>query len=108
MLATRLLCPIPPLQAPYEFLEITSVPSTLTADGDPFDVSIRFRIHPQDRNMRLKVSFKSAAGLIDQARVALYNDFDIILGHFTCTSQPHRTPHATWAVLHFVPVLIGC
>ena len=58
--------------APYEFLEITSVPSMLTVDGDSFDVSVRFRIYAQGRNMKLKVSFKSATALVDQARVVMY------------------------------------
>ena len=35
-------------------------------------------------------------------------DLFIIFGPFPRTSQCHATPHATCAILHFVPLLIGC
>ena len=33
--------------------------------------------------------------------------FDVILDHFSRTSQLHTTPYAPRAMLYFVPVLIG-
>ena len=39
---------------------------------------------------------------------APYNDFDIILDHFSRTAQLHRTPHAPCAMIYLVPILIGC
>ena len=41
-------------------------------------------------------------------RIGGLPNFDIILGHLTRASQLGRTPYATWAVLCFVSVLIGC
>ena len=39
---------------------------------------------------------------------APYNDFDIILDHFSRTAQLHPTPHAPCAMIYLVPILIGC
>ena len=38
----------------------------------------------------------------------LYGTVDIVLDRVSRTSQLHPTPHATCAVLYFVPMLIGC
>ena len=35
-------------------------------------------------------------------------NFDIILDHLSPISQLFTTPHAAWAILYFVPMLIGC
>ena len=37
-----------------------------------------------------------------------YNDFDIILDHFSRVSQLHPNPHALWAVFYLVPRLTAC
>ena len=36
-----------------------------------------------------------------------YGNFDIILDHFSRTSQLHSTQHAPCDMLYFVPILIG-
>ena len=37
-----------------------------------------------------------------------YGNFDIILDHLSPISQLLPTLHAAWAMLYFVPMLIGC
>ena len=37
-----------------------------------------------------------------------YNDFDIIFGPYLAHSRPYTTPHAPWATLCLVPMLIWC
>ena len=43
-----------------------------------------------------------------QQRQLLYGNFDIILGQFLHSSQPHATCHAPYDMLYFVLMLIGC
>ena len=52
-------------------------------------------------------SFQSKTYDKDDFEEPMYGNFDIILDHFSRTSQLHSTQHAPCAILYFVPILIG-
>ena len=62
------------------------------------------------REMHAAASKKKKATKValEIAKLDRYNDFDIILDHFSRTSRPSTIPHAPHAILYFVPILSGC